>query len=150
MPETRTEWLLFLVGLIVIGGLGVAIAFGRAKGHPAKAASPPAATSPSTGGTTGSTTSPGAPATSSATPFDLELRARVDTWLSVHRGTRAGPVLYEGTLTAGKKKSFSGTGFWVRFGEASNVAAKLDGVTLRLPGGTYSTPITRRGLGTRA
>jgi hypothetical protein len=36
VPETRVEWVVFLVGVVVIAGLVVAIAFGR--GHATRTA----------------------------------------------------------------------------------------------------------------
>lgn len=78
------------------------------------------------------------------------MTATADTWLSVRRDTASGDVLFEGTLASGDSRSFSGAKFAVRFGAAANVRAHLNGKSLPLPSGTYSTTITSAGLGPRS
>jgi cytoskeletal protein RodZ len=170
MPETRVERLLFLLGLGVTGVLVAVVILGR---HPSERASPatPTTTPPTTVSvtstsfstptttartpttaptTTSQTTTPAVTTTGTASQTRLAVTARADTWVSIRRDTPTGAVLFEGTLAAGDSRSFSGAKFAVRFGAAANVQAKLDGRPLSLPGGTYSTTITRAGLGPRS
>jgi hypothetical protein len=107
----------------------------------------PTTTSPTT---TSPTTTPAVTTTGTGSQTRLAVTARADTWVSIRRDTPTGAVLFEGTLAAGDSRSFSGAKFAVRFGAAANVQAKLDGRPLSLPGGTYSTTITRAGLGPRS
>jgi len=80
----------------------------------------------------------------------LQLTARVDTWVSVRRGSSTGIVLFEGTMAGGSSRTFTGTILALRFGAAANVSAKLNGRPLALPGGTYSVDVSRNGLGPRS
>jgi cytoskeletal protein RodZ len=177
VPETRAEWIVFFAGVALIVVLVASILLaGRSTTTPtatgARSASFQATTvvptttgtrPPSPGTTTTSLALPAVTTTETATttsaeatttllttaPVTLRLEARRDTWLSVRRDARAGPVLYEGTLAAGNSETFTGATLWVRFGAASNVAATLNGHALSLPSGTYSVPVTTSGLGHR-
>jgi hypothetical protein len=171
MPEARWEWLVFSVGIAVTVALvALMVVDGGGKGTKASPAAltrrtttaPPARTTTAARPTTTApetTTSPAtttAPVTTTttttapATPAAVRLRltARADTWLSVR--TPAKRVLYEGTLPAGKSRTFSGDRFEVRFGAAANVSATLNGKPLSLPGGTYSVTVGEGGLGPRS
>lgn len=78
------------------------------------------------------------------------MTARSDTWVSVRKASRTGPVLFEGTMAGGDTRTFKGVSLSVRFGAAANVEATLNGRPLPLPGGTYSVQIGRSGLGPRS
>jgi transcriptional regulator with XRE-family HTH domain len=79
------------------------------------------------------------------------MRARGPCWLSVHGESRAGPLLYEGTLAAGAALRYtlapSRPRLWVRVGAPWNLRLTLNGeaAALRLtaPG---SIALTRTGL----
>jgi hypothetical protein len=81
-----------------------------------------------------------------ATGVRLTLRATADTWVEVRAGSPDGEGLYAGILPEGTVKRFRGTRIWVRFGAASNLIARLNGMPLRLPPGTYSALVGARGL----
>lgn len=104
------------------------------------------ATQPVDTGTTveGATTSPsGAPAGA-----ELVLTAsRGDTWIAVRSGSAHGKLLFQGTLSKGSTQTFTGPVLWARFGNATNVDARLNGQSLSLPSGTVSIVITPQGLG---
>src|SRR5215204_1705051 len=153
MPETRSERIILaiaaLVALIVLE-----MTTDRLKRHPAPAAVPPmmtataateTAVSPSTA-TTGETSPRPEGARAPATGVRLTLRATADTWVDVRAGSLDGDVLYAGILPEGTVKRFRGTRIWVRFGAASNLTARLNGMPLHLPSGTYSALVGARGL----
>ena len=48
----------------------------------------------------------------------------------------------------GSVRSFRAPRLYARFGQAGSLDARLNGTALRLPPGTYSALITRRGLET--
>lgn len=73
--------------------------------------------------------------------------SRGDSWIAVRAGSAHGPVLFQGTLSKGHARTFIDPVFWVRFGDASNVDARLNGQPLSLPAGTVSIVITPQGLG---
>jgi uncharacterized protein DUF4115 len=156
VPETKTDWILFILGLLALAGLILAIALGDARaptsGSPKSAHTAVPVETVSTPNTTTKaavTTTYSSPTSTAIAPTtELRLRAVRDTWLAV-RPAATGSTVYEGILQAGETKSFTGTAFWVRFGAASNVFATLNGKRLSLPGGTYSVPITAAGLGGR-
>jgi pyruvate/2-oxoglutarate dehydrogenase complex dihydrolipoamide acyltransferase (E2) component len=172
VPEERWEWVVFSVGIAAVAVLLALIVFGGSPKAPddpvaltgaATTASTSAATTiaatTATAPTTGAsapTTTTSAPTTTTvrrrpaAPPVRLRLTARADTWLSVHRTSSGGRLLYQGTLAAGATRTFSGSSFEVRFGAAANVQATLNGKPLPLPGGTYTVTVGRSGLGPRA
>jgi len=96
--------------------------------------------------TTDETTPAPERARASATGVRLTLRATADTWVEVRAGSPDGDGLYAGILPEGTVKRFRGTQIWVRFGAASNLIARLNGMPLRLPPGTYSALVGARGL----
>jgi cytoskeletal protein RodZ len=164
MPETRAERAFFIVGLAAIVLLAAVVAWERdtadPQHRPAVAAAPNGAPTPSatttTTTTTNASTNPSSaartsparahpPATRPAST-QLQLTARSDTWVSVRKTSRTGPVLFEGTMASGDTRSFTGASLSVRFGAAANVEATLNGRPLALPGGTYSVQIGRSGL----
>jgi uncharacterized protein DUF4115 len=159
VPESKTDWIFFLIGAVMIAALVLVIVFGRAQATTrtsprADTSNPSTVTTVVTVPTMSATNAPTTTATTTnvatttaVASIELSLRALRDTWFSVRRDARSGPTLYEGTLHAGATKSFTGMTFWVRFGAASNLSVTLDGKNLALPGGTYSVPITSAGLG---
>lgn len=151
------EWVIFAVGLAVTGALAASIALSlahRTKHHAAGGAAV-AASLPATTPAPAPTAEPAQAAPPTAPPrqerpasISLQLTAtRGDSWLEVRSGSATGRVLFAKTLPAGQTQTFRGRRFWVRFGAASNVDARLGSKTLRLPVGTYSTVVTRGGLG---
>jgi hypothetical protein len=153
VPETTTERVVFAVGLAVVAALVFLIVTDRKQSGSAAPRLRTGTISTLTGAPTTTalptTTSPASlpPVRTGSHPARLRLTARASTWLSVHRNSPGGDLLFEGTLAAGSTKTFAGTAFGVRFGAAANVEARLNGRPLSLPGGTYSTTITRAGVG---
>lgn len=144
MPETRGEWFFFLVGVVAIGALA---GFIVVKHRDATHQLGPSVARRSIDTPASQASAPGSGATpASGARVRLGLRATTDTWLSVHLGSAAGKTLYEGTLGAGQRRTFTGSQIWVRFGAAADLSATLNGHELPLPGGTYSAQITRSGL----
>ena len=169
MPETRSERIVFGIGILAIGALLALIVLetttDRFKRHLAPAALPPMMTA-----TTTTEAPPPAPTTeeptteaptreaptreeptpaaegASATRVRLTLRATADTWVDVRAGSLNGDGLYAGILPEGTVKRFRGMRIWVRFGAASNLTARLNGTPLHLPPGTYSALVGARGL----
>lgn len=166
MPETTAERILFALGLLIIAALGAIVAWESTRRDPSTPRRTAAATvtQPTTRPTTAVTTTsaaattsaatttapPHPPASQSAPATRLRLTARSDTWVAVRRTSPAGPVLFQGTMTAGDSRTFTAPSLSVRFGAAANVTATLNGRPLPLPGGTYSVDIGRAGLGTRS
>jgi Domain of unknown function (DUF4115) len=163
MPETRSERIVFGIGILAIAALVALIVLetttDRFKRHPTPAALPPMMTATTTSEaapppprptteetTTKETTTPPEQARPPATGVRLTLRAIADTWVDVRAGSLDGDGLYAGILPEGTVKRFRGTRIWVRFGAASNLTARLNGMPLRLPPGTYSALVGARGL----
>ena len=66
----------------------------------------------------------------------FELRAVLDSsWLQVHRGSLAGPIVYQGTLEKGQTQLFVGRRLWIDIGRPEVVQAQLNGRVVHLPGG---------------
>jgi hypothetical protein len=141
VPETRTERLLFVLGLAVIAGLAYSIVRLRANDPPRHAAATVSSRSPGVD----TTTSTGETTTASAW-IRLRVTARADAPVTVRRGSSTGRVLYQSTLGGGETRSFTGARLWVHFGNANDVTATLDGARLALPTGTYSALVTSGGL----
>jgi hypothetical protein len=83
-----------------------------------------------------------------ATPVGLVLTATLgDSWVDARRGSVAGPILFQGTLTSGRTVRFSGRRLWVRLGAASNLAFTLNGKHVD-PGllGTVDVVVTPKGI----
>jgi Helix-turn-helix domain/RodZ C-terminal domain len=73
--------------------------------------------------------------------------SRGDCWLSVHEGSRAGRVLYEGLLRTGDSLPVAGKRLWIRIGAPWNLEARLNGRPLRdLPVDTGNVFVTPAGL----
>jgi hypothetical protein len=157
MPETRGEWILFVIGVFAIAALVALIVFektdrfGTRQTITAAIATEPAATT-----TPETTAAPDtAPGETTATPkaeevnaggVSLRLNAIADTWFEIRSGSADGHLLYSGTLTQGSAKRFHSTQLWASFGSASNLRARLDGKPLHLPPGTYMALVGVRGL----
>jgi hypothetical protein len=158
MPETRSERIVFGIGILAIAALVAVIVLemttDRFERHPTPAALPPTMTATTTteaaapppAPTTGETSPAPKQARAPASGVRLALRAIADTWVDVRAGSLDGDGLYAGILPEGTVKRFRGTRIWVRFGAASNLAARLNGKPLRLPPGTYSALVGARGL----
>jgi len=158
MPETRSERIIFGIATLAIAVLVALIVLemttDRFKRHPAPAAVPPMMTAtaatetaaPPSTPTQGETGPARERTRASATGVRLTLRANADTWVDVRAGSADGDVLYAGILPEGTVKRFRDARIWVRFGAASNLTARLNGMPLLLPPGTYSALVRARGL----
>jgi hypothetical protein len=86
------------------------------------------------------------PRRQAAAPALIRLSAaHGDCWLSVHRGSQSGAVLFEGTLVKGRVLTYD-EAVWVRFGGASNMAVYVNGKQVHSPFGTIDTVIDRSGI----
>jgi hypothetical protein len=66
----------------------------------------------------------------------LEVRAvGGDSVMEVRNGSRAGKPLYRGTLQAGQVQRFAKPSLYLRLAVPNNVAVKLNGIRIALPGG---------------
>ncbi len=68
-------------------------------------------------------------------------------WLQVHRGSAAGPILFQGTLDQGQKQLFTGRKLWITLDRPENLVTILNGRTHPLPvGGVKTLVVTPRGI----
>src|SRR5579871_2380708 len=141
VPETRLERLLFVLGVVAIAGLAFWIVRLRSSDPPRH----PTATISSSGRTT-TTTPRSATSSTGASWIRLTLTARADAPVTVRRGSSAGHLLYQGTLTNGQTRSFAGGRLWVQLGTPGAVSATLDGKELVLPSGAGSVEVTSSGI----
>jgi hypothetical protein len=149
VPERRGEWIVFvlalcalgvIVALIVLKETHTAVPLVHAEGSSAVI----------TRGFATTANTIATPSESRAKPSSAQLvltASRGDSWIAVHAESAHGPVLFQGTLSKGHARTFIDPVFWVRFGNASNVDARLNGQPLSLPAGTVSIVITPQGLG---
>jgi Helix-turn-helix domain len=88
------------------------------------------------------------------TPLGLGTTARLlvkaqrgPCWLQVHRGSAAGPILFQGTLDQGQKQLFTGRKLWITLDRPENLVTILNGRTHPLPvGGVKTLVVTPRGI----
>jgi hypothetical protein len=151
MPVTTTERLAALIGLvaaIALFFLAVSAKTERTAVHVAAQGGTEAPPAPGT-----PQAFPPATPVASRTPTTgparattalLELTAaRGDCWLSVHAGSPAGKVLYEGVLTSGRSIRVQGDRLWVRLGAGANLDLTLNGRKVAaLPVGTADVVVT--------
>jgi cytoskeleton protein RodZ len=69
-------------------------------------------------------------------------------WLSVHVGSAAGPLVWEGTVEPGRTVRFVSRRLWIRVGAPWNVDARLNGKPTVLPTQTGDVVVTARGIAT--
>jgi len=71
-------------------------------------------------------------------PVVIELLATAtvgDCWVSVHRGSATGPILYEGTIEQGKSQRFPrAKRLWLNVGAPQNLRVTLNGKRVDVPG----------------
>jgi hypothetical protein len=162
MPETRAEWIFFVIGAFAIAALVALIAlektdrFGTrqmtaaatteaiAPEQAATTTTPETTTAPDTA--RGETTAAPEPGRVTAGGVSLRLTATADTWFEIRSGSADGDVLYSGILSQGSTKRFRSTQLWASFGAASNLTARLNGKPLRLLPGTYIALVGADGL----
>ena len=161
MPETRNEWIFFVIGAFAIAALVALIVlektdrFGTRHTTAAattEAIAPEQATTTTPETTTapdtarGETTAAPEPEEVTAGGVSLRLTATADTWFEIRSGSADGDVLYSGILPQGSKKRFRSTQLWASFGAASNLIARLNGKPLHLLPGTYIALVGAGGL----
>jgi cytoskeleton protein RodZ len=79
----------------------------------------------------------------------VAVAAHGNCWLEIHRGSEAGPLLYEGTLLQGRSTArFRGERLWVNLGAPSNVVIRRNGKRVALPGSSVPRQIvvSRKGV----
>jgi hypothetical protein len=65
----------------------------------------------------------------------------------VHRGSAAGPILFQGTLDQGQKQLFTGRKLWITLDRPENLVTILNGRTHPLPvGGVKTLVVTPLGI----
>jgi cytoskeletal protein RodZ len=99
----------------------------------------------------GSTTqarTPVTPVTPSTNKVQLIVRAkRGPCWLSVHRSSATGSILYQGTLDQGQKQLFRAKRLWITLDRPENLQMILNGRTRLLPvGGVKTLIVTPRAI----
>ena len=143
MPETRLERVFATIGLVAIAVLTALVVVGLRDYRREGRASPG-----------GQLASAGVPATTSTPSAALAAAstlvvtaARGDCWLEIHASSAQGDVLYEGVLTRGDARTFTGKKLWVRLGAAENLDVTLNGRRVdNLPQGTADVLVTSRGI----
>jgi cytoskeletal protein RodZ len=160
MPETRGEWIFFVIGAFAIAALVALIVFEKTDRfdtrHPTTAATSEAAAPEQAAAMPETTTAPDAargettaapePGQVTAGGVSLRLTATADTWFEIRSGSADGDVLYSGILPQGGTKRFRSTQLWASFGSASNLTARLNGKPLHLLPGTYMALVGAGGL----
>ena len=59
---------------------------------------------------------------------------RGSSYVAVHRGGAAGPVLFQGTVGHGEPQAFAGTRFWVNVSSPENLVIRIRGKRITLTG----------------
>jgi hypothetical protein len=146
MPESRTERLICLAGIVVLGLLVVLIVpewQERARPDAVGAGPAPGEVAPdvSASASEGFSASGARREGVARTPHTLRLTAaRGDCWLLVKSSN--GRTLFTGTLPRAKSLTFRGGEFRVRMGAGQNLAAVFDGVPVPdLPAGTATVAV---------
>jgi len=68
-------------------------------------------------------------------------------WLVVHEDSEAGAELYAGTLSAGGEKTFdSSKRYWMRVGDPTVLAVKINGASVTLDGAAGEFIVTETGI----
>jgi hypothetical protein len=76
----------------------------------------------------------------------LEVTAlRSGTALQVHRGSVAGPLVFEGTLDKGKRMVFVGRRLWLDIARPEVLSTRLNGRVVQLPS-VKTVVVTARGI----
>jgi Domain of unknown function (DUF4115) len=150
VPERRGEWIVFVLALCALGVIVALIVLKET--HTAvpfvHAEDSSAVTTRGFATTANTITTPRGESRAKPSSAQLVLTAsRGDSWIAVRAGSAHGTVLFQGTLSEGHARTFIDPVLWVRFGDASNVDARLNGQPLSLPAGTVSIVITPQGLG---
>jgi hypothetical protein len=87
----------------------------------------------------------GAPA--AAQVVALRLAATGDgSWIVARRGSADGALLWRGTLEAGESVRLHGKAIWLRVGAPGNLAARLDGDSVRLSAAARTLRVTGAGV----
>jgi cytoskeleton protein RodZ len=93
---------------------------------------------------------PQAPAKPAASVNSVRLIVRAKRgpcWLSVHRGTATGSILYQGTLEQGQDQVFRARRLWITLDRPENLQIILNGRTRLLPvGGVKTLIVTPRSI----
>jgi hypothetical protein len=170
VPSTRVEWVVFAVGLCVIGVFAAAALSLRKDNQLAKqiatigsvagASKERQKAEPTTGsvitktdvvprtvtGPSTNTLEPSGPPPIRQTQLRLAA-TRGSCWVMVRQTSATGQIIFEGVLAEGQSRQFTGEVFWLRLGAAANVDATVNGRLLKgLPQGTASLQISRKGL----
>jgi hypothetical protein len=155
MPETTSERLAALVGLVAAFALIVVALSARTRDEAVPVAAPAAEAVASATSQLEDVEPPVAAAPQpSATPKPraastaaLALTAaRGDCWLSIRADSADGEVLYEGTLVSGRTIRFERERLWVRMGAAANLDLTLNRKRVALPAGTVDVVATPTGV----
>jgi hypothetical protein len=151
MPETTSERVAAVVGLVAAATLFLLALSAKTRVEAVQVASPTAAETtlvPGDEPVTAAASPPAAPEPARASTALLALTAaRGDCWLSVRADASDGKVLYEGTLVSGRTIRLQGKQLWVRMGAAANLDLTLNGEKVaELPAGTVDVVATPTGV----
>jgi len=59
---------------------------------------------------------------------------RGSSYVAVHRGGAAGPVLFQGTVGRGEPQTFTGSRFWINVSSPENLVIRIRGRRITLAG----------------
>jgi hypothetical protein len=156
MPETTTERVTALIGVVAAVALVLVALVARTHGEAAPVAAPPSVDAVPVASIPDQLDEPFAtlarpaagPHQAPGSKARLALTAaRGDCWLSVRADAPDGKVLYEGTLASGRTIRLEGARLWVRLGAAANLELTLNGKRIAaLPAGTVDLVATPAGI----
>jgi cytoskeletal protein RodZ len=89
------------------------------------------------------------PAPPPAKTVKLAIRAvRGDCWVTVHRGSASGPIVFSGTIYKGEVQRFRNAKLVLEFGDAptENLNVSLNGHIAQLPAGAQLVVVTTQGI----
>jgi hypothetical protein len=70
----------------------------------------------------------------------IVVTAKGRCWLEVRANSPLGQIVYEGILEAGQQSSVTGPA-WLRVGDPPEVAVRVDGTRMPVPGSTHAVPL---------
>jgi hypothetical protein len=143
VPETRLERVFATIGLVAVIALTAVVVVGlrdyRREGTASRSGQVASADVSAT------TSTPSAALAAGSTL--VVTAARGNCWLEIHASSSQGDVLYEGVLTRGDARTFTGKKLWIRLGAAQNLDVTLNGRRVdNLPEGTADVLVTLRGI----
>jgi transcriptional regulator with XRE-family HTH domain len=130
----RNVWIALLAGFVPLVVVALAYLFqevtagGDSESGRQLEAEPRLSLTLATPGGSGAATSEDSPSPPGKRGANLVITAEGgDSWVEARAGSRAGPVLFQGTLRRGRKLRLTAERIWVRLGAASNLSLAVNG-----------------------